>query len=292
VFNSKRFNIVRNDPLSVSVIAVQFETQLELTKTAIALLFLLYASLSDYRSREVSDTVWAVMAPLGLALTLTEMYFNGFSQLLPYGICFGLTFAFAIVIFYAGGFGGADAKALMCLALIVPFYPIGLPEPLLREISPISRNFFPLSIFNNSVLLAALMAIAMLLYNVSWRLKTGNKLFGGTYDNESAGRKIMVLLTGYRTSVNRMKEKWHIYPLEDVEENAEKRLSRKLLVVPKDEGRDAVVKRLDEAVKTGKISDRVWATPGLPFLIFVTLGLVLALFVGDIVWICIRLLLG
>lgn len=271
---------------------MQIETELELAKTAIALLFLLYASLSDWKSREVSDIVWAVMAPLGLALTLIEMYINGFSQLPLYGICFGLTSAFAVAIFYAGGFGGADAKALMCLALTLPFYPAGLPVPLLKEISPISTNFFPLSIFNNSVLLAALMAIVMLLYNVSWSLKTGNRLFGGTYDNESAGRKIMVLLTGYKSSVDKMKEKWHIYPLEDVEENAEKQLGRKLLVVPKDEGRDAVVKRLDEAVKTSKIPDRVWVTPGLPFLIFITIGLVLALFVGDIVWICIRLLLG
>ena len=271
---------------------VQIETELQLAKTTIALLFLLYASLSDYRSREVSDTVWAVMAPLGLTLTLIEMYVNGFSALPLYGICFGLTSAFAIAIFYAGGFGGADAKALMCLALTIPFYPAGLPEPLSKEISPISTNFFPLSIFNNSVLLAALTAIGMLLYNVSWRLKTGNNLFGGTYKNESIGRKIVVLLTGYRTSVDKMKEKWHIYPLEDTEDNPEKQFGRKLLVVPRDEGRNDVVKRLDEAVKTGKIPDRVWATPGLPFLIFITLGLVLALFVGDIVWIFIRTLLG
>jgi preflagellin peptidase FlaK len=292
LFNGKRFNTIESDPLSVSVSVVLIETQLELTKTTIALLFLLYASLSDYRSREVSDTVWAVMAPIGLALTLIGMYINGFSQLPLYGICFGLTSAFAVAIFYAGGFGGADAKALMCLALTIPFYPTGLTEPLSKEISPISANFFPLSIFNNSVLLAALMAIVMLLYNVSWRLKTGNRLFGGAYGNESTGRKIMVMLTGYKTSVDKMKEKWHIYPLEDAEENAEKQLSRKLVVVPKDEGRDAVVKRLDEAVKTSKIPDRVWVTPGLPFLIFVTSGLILALFVGDIVWICIRLLLG
>jgi len=271
---------------------VQIETQLELAKTIIALSFLLYSSLSDYKSREVSDTVWAVMAPLGLALTLIEMYINGFAQLPLYGICLGLTTAFAIAIFYAGGFGGADAKALMCLALTLPFYPVGLLEPLLEEISPISTSFFPLSIFNNSVLLAALMAIVMLLYNVSWSLKTGNRLFGGTYENESIGRKIMVLLTGYKTSVDKMKEKWHIYPLEDAEENIEKQLCRKLLVVPKDEGRDAVVKRLDEEVKAGKISDSVWVTPGLPFLIFVTLGLILALFVGDLIWIGIRMLLG
>jgi preflagellin peptidase FlaK len=270
---------------------VQIETEIELVKTTIALLFLLYASLSDWKSREVTDKLWTVMAPLGLALTLIEMYINGFSQLPLYGICFGLTSTFAIAIFYAGGFGGADAKALMCLALMLPFYPTTLPTPIANEPSPISLKFFPLSIFNNSVLLAALTAIAMLLYNIVWRLRTGNKLFGGTYKNESAGRKLIVILTGYKASVEKMKQKWHVYPLEDIEENTTKPSERNLLAVPKDEGRDAIVKRLDDAVKAGKISDHVWATPGLPFLIFMTAGLLLALFVGDLIWIFIGILI-
>jgi prepilin signal peptidase PulO-like enzyme (type II secretory pathway) len=40
------------------------------------------------------------------------------------------------------------------------------------------------------------------------------------------------------------------------------------------------------------MKDKAWATPGLPMLIFVTAGLIVALFGGDIVWICIRLILG
>ena len=43
---------------------------------------------------------------------------------------------------------------------------------------------------------------------------------------------------------------------------------------------------------TGKISDGVWATPGLPMLIFVTVGLIIALSLGDIVWILVSHLLG
>jgi hypothetical protein len=131
----------------------------------------------------------------------------------------------------------------------------------------------------------------MLLYNIVWRLRTGNKLFGGTYKNESAGRKLIVILTGYKASVEKMKQKWHVYPLEDIEENTTKPSERNLLAVPKDEGRDAIVKRLDAAVKAGKISDHVWATPGLPFLIFMTAGLLLALFVGDLIWVFIGILI-
>jgi preflagellin peptidase FlaK len=266
-----------------------------LARTALALVFLFYASWSDNKTREVSNTVWIVFAPLAFVLTLAEIYVYQFSQLSLqlslFGICFGLTALFSIVIFYAGGFGGADAKALMCLALALPFYPTSLLAPL-SEVSPISQTLFPLSVFSNSVLLAALMTLVMLGYNVLWRARTKGKLFEGEYENGSIGRKILVLITGYKVPVQKLKEKWHVYPLEDAEQDSESNLRRKLVTLPRDEGRDAVVNRLNEAVKTGRIHDSVWATPGLPFLIFITAGFVLALFVGDIVWICIRLALA
>ena len=72
---------------------------------------------------------------------------------------------------------------------------------------------------------------------------------------------------------------------------SEKEFKRRLVVIPKDEGRDAIVERLAKAVEAGKIQNTVWATPGLPMLIFITAGLIIALFFGDIVWTCIRLLL-
>jgi prepilin signal peptidase PulO-like enzyme (type II secretory pathway) len=45
-------------------------------------------------------------------------------------------------------------------------------------------------------------------------------------------------------------------------------------------------------VKSGKIDANIWATPGLPMLIFVTLGLIVALTFGDVVWLLIRFVLG
>jgi preflagellin peptidase FlaK len=271
---------------------LQPQLLLDLARTAVALFFLFYASWRDYKSREVSNTVWVVFAPLALALTFSEIYFYGSSQLPFYGVCFGLTALFAVIIFYTGGFGGADAKALMCLALILPFYPANLPGPLTGEPSPVSQTFFPLSIFSNSVLLAALMTVALLAYNLLWRYRTGGKLFEGSYENASLGRKILVLITGYKVSVTKLKQKWHVYPLEDVAEESESHIKRKLMTFPKDEGREAIVERLEKAVQGGAIQDGVWATPGLPFLIFMTAGLVLGLVVGDIVWTCIRLVLA
>ena len=92
-------------------------------------------------------------------------------------------------------------------------------------------------------------------------------------------------------NISKLKEKWHIFPMEDVdEENGD--LKRKLVVVPKDEGRDKILQRLSDAIETQKIDRYVWATPGLPMLIFVTLGLIVALVFGDVVWLLVRLVLG
>ena len=265
---------------------------LEGLRIVASLILFTYASLSDYKIREVSNKVWIIFAPPVFTLTLIGLYVYEVSQLPFYGMSFGVTAAFAIILFYSGAFGGADAKALMCLALALPFYPENLFAPLSRMISPISQNFFPITVFSNGVLLAAATAGYMFLNNILWHKRTGKKLFDEGLKNESFGKKILVLITGYKVSVNKLKEKWHIYPLEDIEESAENCFKRKLVVIPRDEGRNATVERLSRAIETKKIDDTIWATPGLPLLIFMTAGLIITLFFGDIIWVFLRLLLG
>ncbi len=266
---------------------------LEAARTILASIFLFYSSWSDYKTREVSNSVWVIFAPIALILTLIEVFLYESSQLLFYGFCFGLTAAFAIILFYSGGFGGADSKALMCLALALPFFPKKLFNPLLAGgISPLSQILFPITIFSNSVLMAAATGIYMFLHNIFWHKKTGRKLYEGTLAKESFVKKIVVLITSYKVSVAKLKEKWHVYPMEDIEETEEGMFRRKLVVIPKDEGRNAIVERLATAVETGNIDDHVWATPGLPMLIFITAGLIIALLFGDIIWIFIRFMLG
>jgi preflagellin peptidase FlaK len=69
-------------------------------------------------------------------------------------------------------------------------------------------------------------------------------------------------------------------------------VERKLMAFPKDETREAIVARLVSASNEGKIQEGVWATPGLPLLIFITAGLIIALFFGDLIWIILRFFLA
>ena len=258
-------------------------------KIALSLGFLVYASWRDYKTREVSNRVWAYYAPIALALSLSELLLYD-SAMLPFmGLSFGVTAFFAILLFYTGGFGGADSKALMCIALALPFAPQALLTPVFADgISPLAQYLYPLTIFSNSVLFAAASGIYMILRNVVWHKRAGKHMFEGSLAKESVGKKILVMITGYRVKVDVLKAKWHVYPMEDVEDVSG---TRKLVVVPKEEGRDQIVERLSNAIDAKAIDGYVWATPGLPMLIFVTLGLVVALFFGDIVWLLVQAVL-
>jgi preflagellin peptidase FlaK len=262
-------------------------------KVTLSLIILLYASWKDYKTREVTNKVWVVYAPIALLLSLVELILFDSARLSLYGISFGITCVFALLLFYSGGFGGADSKALMCIALALPFSTEKLFSPIFASgVSPLSQILFPLTIFSNSVLFAAASGIYMLLRNFVRRIETGKKLFEGTLATESITKKLIVLITGYKVPIYRLKKKWHIYPMEDISDYDDNQLNRKLVVVPRDEGRDEVVNRLYKAAIMGKISDYVWATPGLPMLIFVTIGLIVSILFGDFIWIIISYILG
>jgi archaeal preflagellin peptidase FlaK len=257
---------------------------------AVSLAVLFYASWSDYKTREVSNRVWVIYAPIALSISLVEIFLLDPSKLLLFGVSVGITVGIAFLLFYSGGFGGADSKALMCLAVALPFAPQVLLSLSADNLSPISQYIFPLTIFSNAVLFAAASGVYMILRNVFWHKINHKKMFAGTLSEEAVWKKFLVLITGYKVTVEKLKEKWHVFPMEDVNQFDEN-LERKLVIVPREEGRNAIVDRLSNSVDTKKMDNYVWATPGLPMLIFITAGLVVALFFGDIVWLLARFLL-
>jgi preflagellin peptidase FlaK len=252
----------------------------------VALAFLLYASWSDLKTREVSNMVWALFAPIGLTLSLTWLFLFNFSTeaLYLFVISVSITSALAVLLFYAGAYGGADAKALICLSVTLPFYPGDLVQ------FGFALYIFPLSVFSNGVILAALSVIYALLRNLIWRQKTKQRFFEGL-EKEPKWRKLVTLLSGYKISLSKLEKSQFLYPLEDVQDSETGNTERKLLVFPKDEEREGIVKRILAAVEKGLKIDWVWATPGLPMLVFITLGLVSALVIGDFVWIILTRLL-
>ena len=119
----------------------------EAAKVTLSLAFLLYASWSDYKTREVTNRVWILYAPTALALSTAELLLYESERLSLFGLSVGVTVLIAFVLFYSGGFGGADSKALMCIAMALPFAPAALFTPVLASgVSPLSQNIFPFTI--------------------------------------------------------------------------------------------------------------------------------------------------
>jgi preflagellin peptidase FlaK len=263
-------------------------TFLEGLQVFVSLVFLSYASWSDLKTREVGNMVWALFAPIGLALTLIQMFFfeaGSTEQLYWFGVSVGITSVLAVALFYAGAYGGADAKALICLSLTLPFYPTNFIN--WASDSPI----FPLSVFSNAVIIAALSVVYVLLRNVVWRQRTGKPFFEG-FKEESKGRKFLTLLSGYKIRLDRLEKDEFLYPLEDIQASETGETKRKLVVFPKDEEREDIVQRIVAKAKQEKNVDWVWATPGLPMLVFITAGLIVALVFGDFVWVALAHLLA
>lgn len=258
---------------------------LEFIRVLLCFVFLIYASVSDHRKREVSNIVWIWFAPLGFALTITQFWlFESMSVLQLYAFSVLVTSTLAILLFYAGAFGGADTKGLICLALTLPVYPERLFfKPLFPEASPFSR-FFPLLVFFNAVLMAALSVFYVLFRNLIWKVRTGRRLFEGV-EHESFMKKFLTLLCGYKTRLDVLEKKKFLYPLEDFEgDKSSVGARRKLLVFPVDEKREEILGRILKFVGGECKESYVWATPGLPMMIFILAGFLAALFFGDLIW--------
>jgi preflagellin peptidase FlaK len=92
-------------------------------RVIITLVALIYSSWSDYKTREVSNRVWAIYGPVALILSLSELIIYDPSKLTLFALSAGITIGFAFLLFYSGAFGGADSKAFMCIAIALPFFP-------------------------------------------------------------------------------------------------------------------------------------------------------------------------
>lgn len=155
--------------------------------------------------------------------------------------------------------GGADAKAFMAIALLVPIYPAfgGLPLISWAENSGFGIAFpFALVALLNAALLLIFLPLAFLIYN----LTRGNlKLPEGLLGYEANTRDLPKFI-------------WLMQRIEDGEVVRElfPRRSRDI---------EEETKKLIEAGQ-----DRVWVTPQIPFLLPLTVSFTLSFLVGNLLF--------
>ncbi len=222
-------------------------------------ILLAYASYTDIKTRRAANILWVIMAIVGVALLVIQ-YFEGGYPIIWYLVFIPIMIALMYLFFQMRLlFGGADAKALMALAILVPIQP-------LIGTFPLWTSFLPGSwiIFANATILFLLIPISLLIYNIGKR-----------------NLQFPRCLLGYVISIEKAKQKF-VWPLEKIKDG-----KRKLVYMPKNFDID---EELAEFEKLG--ITEIWVTPKIPFMIPLLAGFLSAFILGDILLQLVRILSG
>jgi preflagellin peptidase FlaK len=250
---------------------------------------LVYASVSDCRTRMVDDWVWVLMILVGSIVAIFEtIVFQELRILLDLAINVSLSFTIAFLLFYAGLFGGADGKALISLSFLFPRPPSLFLEFGVGSLLP----FYFLTILSNALLLTVLVPLCLFGWNLADYITNKDLFFG--LENEPFWKKVITLFIGFRTNFPLPP---HVHPLLDiVEMNGVLTLRLKLLTrvsTEPEENDDKNLQTIKEFIRKygEKKIMRLWVSPGLPFLLPITLGLLTALTVGDLLLLILNILI-
>jgi preflagellin peptidase FlaK len=252
---------------------VEFLQIAEYLSISVSVLFFALGSWLDLKTREVSDKAWLVYGPLGLAFSVYRLTVNG--SLLSLALAsMALTILVSFGLFYFGLFGGADAKAIICLGLTLPLAPSGF-----QSITGYVHPFFPIVVLIVGYLCSASVAVWLGLRN-SLNYLTGHRMFEGL-EHESVWKKILASITGYPTEISRLHETFYLYPMEKMVEDSNGKRRTFHLFVSAEVDRDKLLAELDEWLPKVGSPSRIWVTPGLPMLLFIFVGLIITLILGD-----------
>lgn len=236
---------------------------LEYWRSIFSLALLSVGAVQDVRSREIDDRVWLVFLMAALALNVLGV-FTGSVEPVGWLVFAGLQSLMFLLLYYAGVYGGADAKSLICLSLM---YPSSLVD-LLTDLST-GRLPVPFSTFDNAVTLTILYLPVNLFWNLSVRMK-GVKLFQGL-EKENALRRFAALLLLRKVRFSSYRSNNVRFLL------AEKRSRsgvRRIVFSRKIDG--------GEGEQSFEEDDYVFASFLMPFQVFLLIGLIIRLLYGDI----------
>ncbi len=261
---------------------------LEFLRVFISFLFLAISSWYDFKTREVPNMVWLFYAPIGLVMTLLQLYLGYLARenmsSIIWLLSFAVTSGISLALFYISFFGGADAKALICLSIALPVYP-----SLVRRYAEWVTPFFPLAVLSNAVLSSSLLVLGIASLNLLRLVQAGGKMFEGL-ESEPLWSKILAFAIGFKVDPDKLTKGCYYIPLEYFSRGKDGEIIRHLKISPRleDEDSEKVENWID---LTRELNGKVWATPGLPFLLFVMVGFVAALLVGDFVtWLVTQLI--
>jgi len=224
---------------------IDFFGDIESARIILVVSMLGLASFFDFRKREVSDLVWIIFGALGVVLFIIEPVL--IDALITTG--FALIVApFAIFMWRIGFFGGADAFALITIAILAPQMTFG------------ENIVTPFTVMTNAALFSIIPLFVNAARNLIEILKKNN-IFEGF--QESYSKRIIAMFVGYRA-----KNPKFSFSMEQQSGNV-KKLSLSF-------------KHAETSEYCTK--PNTWVTPAIPYMLFITIGFLAQLIYGDLIF--------
>lgn len=225
---------------------------IDLIRMLVGIFILGYASYTDIKTRRASNLNWLVMGAIGGILLVVQYLLVGFENLLILifiPIMIGLVYLLFQMRLL---FGGADAKAIMAIAILLPV------QPAINQLPLWGQSYMPASwtVFSNSLIIFLSIPLALLIYNIAQR-----------------NIKLPHALLGYKMKLDVAKEKF-VWPLEKIRDG-----ELRLTIRPKEFDSEEEFKEFEKL----KITE-IWVTPKIPFMIPLLLGFICTFIFGDILF--------
>lgn len=284
--------------MSISVI--------DIIRVLIVVPTLLYASYTDLRERRVADVVWLPAILVGTLLALYELSAADAQQLAPKFLA-NLLFLglFGLLLYKGKVFYRADFKAFVVLAIILPTYPTIGQYPLIVPPDFTYRGV-PTTIIGLTILVNT--ALAGLFYPLVTAAKNiQNRAFSIRHPLRSfTARKVTLTelhtihghilppTEGPRNPLHFFSDSIGGLNAEFISDYTEwtgaetfgdvEKINLEAFLRHNDEWDCTNIEEDKETLTNIKNSTEVWVTPGAPFMVPLTVGVLLSLIVGDLVY--------
>lgn len=217
----------------------------------------------ELRKGKISRKIWFPLCFAGVIVFVYQIYTLRFDAFFLQILTIPLIMLFAFLLYNLRLlFGGADAKALITIALLTPFYPVW--TPFLGYFNIVKGAWpFPLTVLTNAVILSLIIPVIFLAYN------TARKDF-----------HFPLSFLGYKMEIDNIGEKF-VWPLEKVKN--EKIV--KVFFPKKDENVKDEVRKLKEAG-----AKKIWVTSKIPFMLPLSTGFIASFLIGDIMFSIVRVI--
>ncbi len=234
---------------------------------AFCTLILLYACYSDIKTRSVTNRLWGLMIAVGCFLAVYNGFRFGIPFLLGFTLSVFFTFCLTYLFFRLRLFGGADAKCLIAISVLIPLQP-----DFALVYSQLLLFPFAITTLLNAAIISLCVPLGLFVYNLL------------TLSREELKGNLGSAFIGYKSRIEALSDKAakhtrlvHLYEEEESD-------LKRVFVFGGVEIDTEVVEELKRYHAQGKIGDKVWVTPELPFILFITAGFFTALLFGNLIF--------